>query len=58
MYVIGNPNDVLVTQAGTRAIAPRSSILEGTSQVPTSIKKVLYFELYLGFCHSNDYLEV
>lgn len=41
LYVIGNPNDVLVTQSGTRAIAPRSSILEGTSTVPTSIKKVV-----------------
>lgn len=42
LYVIGSPNDVLVTQSGNRAIAPRATVLEGTSTVPTSIKKVTY----------------
>lgn len=40
LYVIGNANDVFVTPAGNRTIAPRSSLIEGTSTVATSIKKV------------------
>ncbi|KAJ8927463.1 hypothetical protein NQ314_020060 [Rhamnusium bicolor] len=39
LYVIGNPTEVFATQAGTRAIAPRSSIVETTNSVVTNIKK-------------------
>lgn len=39
LYVIGNPNEVFVSQPGTRAIAPRSSIIEAATSVTTNIKK-------------------
>ncbi|KAJ8922587.1 hypothetical protein NQ315_007617 [Exocentrus adspersus] len=39
LYVIGNPNEMFATQAGTRAIAPRSSIIETTNSVVSNIKK-------------------
>ena len=40
LYVIGNPNEVFATQAGARAIAPRSSIIDGSASVVTNIKRV------------------
>lgn len=40
LYVIGNPNDVFISQGGNRAIAPRSTIVDGTPTVTTNIKKV------------------
>lgn len=46
LYVIGSPNDVLVTQSGNRAIAPRASVLEGTSTLPANIKKVINITFY------------
>ncbi|XP_022901740.1 upstream stimulatory factor 2 isoform X1 [Onthophagus taurus] len=39
LYVIGSSNDVFVSQTGTRAIAPRSTIVEGTPTVSTASKK-------------------
>lgn len=40
VYVIGNTNDVFASSpTGTRAIAPRSSIIDGTTTVVTSIKR-------------------
>ncbi|XP_018579456.1 upstream stimulatory factor 2 isoform X2 [Anoplophora glabripennis] len=39
LYVIGNPNDMFASQAGTRTIAPRSSIIETTNSVVNNIKK-------------------
>ncbi|KAJ3659439.1 hypothetical protein Zmor_011128 [Zophobas morio] len=39
LYVIGNPNEVFATQAGARAIAPRSSIIDGSASVVTNIKR-------------------
>ncbi|EFA02273.2 Upstream stimulatory factor 2-like Protein [Tribolium castaneum] len=39
VYVIGNPNDVFATQAGARAIAPRSSIIDNSTSVVTNIKR-------------------
>lgn len=38
LYVIGSPNDVFTTQTGTRAIAPRSSIVESNTAVVTNIR--------------------
>lgn len=40
VYVI-NPTDVFATQAGTRAIAPRSTVVDGNTPVPSNLKKVL-----------------
>lgn len=40
VYVIGGPNEVFATQAGARAIAPRSSIIDTSSSVVTNIKRV------------------
>lgn len=40
LYVIGNPNEVFVTQPGTRAIAPRSAIIDTTATVATNTRKV------------------
>lgn len=40
LYVIGNPNEMFASQAGTRTIAPRSSIIETTNSVVNNIKKV------------------
>lgn len=40
VYVIGNPNEVFAAQAGARAIAPRSSIIDSNSSVVTNIKRV------------------
>ncbi|RZC43077.1 upstream stimulatory factor 2, partial [Asbolus verrucosus] len=39
VYVIGNPNEVFATQAGARAIAPRSSIIDNNTSVVTNIKR-------------------
>jgi upstream stimulatory factor len=39
VYVIGNPNEVFAAQAGARAIAPRSSIIDSNSSVVTNIKR-------------------
>ncbi|KAK9731613.1 Helix-loop-helix DNA-binding domain [Popillia japonica] len=38
LYVI-SPNDVFVSQSGARAIAPRSTIIEGSPPVNSNIKK-------------------
>lgn len=43
LYVIGNPNDVFTTQTGTRAIAPRSSIIESNSAVVSNIRTKVCF---------------
>lgn len=40
MYVIGSTNDVFATQTGTRAIAPRSSIIETNNSVISIRSKV------------------
>lgn len=42
LYVIGN-NDMFTTQTGTRAIAPRSSIVETNNSGLINIKKVYFF---------------
>ncbi|KAG5897921.1 hypothetical protein JTB14_014036 [Gonioctena quinquepunctata] len=39
LYVIGNANEVFAAPGGTRAIAPRSSIIETNNSVVTNIKK-------------------
>lgn len=41
LYVIGNPTGVFTTQTGTRAIAPRSSIIETNTTVVSSLRKVI-----------------
>lgn len=38
LYVIGSPNEVFAAQTGTRAIAPRSSIIESNSSVVSNIR--------------------
>lgn len=38
LYVIGSPNEVFTAQAGTRAIAPRSSIIEPNTTVVSNIR--------------------
>ncbi|GJQ87624.1 putative protein dimerization protein [Trypoxylus dichotomus] len=38
LYLI-SPNDVFVSQSGTRAIAPRSTIIDGNTTVNSNIKK-------------------
>lgn len=45
VYVIGNPTEVFAAQAGTRAIAPRSALVDGTTTVPTNIKKVIIYRV-------------
>lgn len=47
VYVIGNPTEVFAAQAGTRAIAPRSTIADGTTTVTTNIKKVCQHDEFL-----------
>lgn len=42
VYVIGSPGEVFASQAGTRAIAPRSSPMEGTTTAPSYFKKVSF----------------
>ncbi|KAI4463179.1 hypothetical protein MML48_4g00019260 [Holotrichia oblita] len=43
LYVI-SPNDVFVSQSGARAIAPRSTIIEGSPPVNSNIKKAIFLK--------------
>lgn len=52
LYVIGNPNEVFTTQGGTRAIAPRSSIIEQNTNVSNIRNKVS-----MEFLHCNSYVK-
>lgn len=39
VYVIGTPAEMFASQGGTRAIAPRSSIIDSTNNVNPNVKK-------------------
>lgn len=43
VFVIGSSNDVFAAQAGTRAIAPRSSVIDGSTSANPNIKRVSAF---------------
>lgn len=38
LYVIGSPNEVFATQTGTRAIAPRSTVIDSNTSVVSSLR--------------------